>query len=607
MSEEQLQQLYQACLNNGSLENFSELIQDFQQNLYSLCYEMNEQKLKIVLSILQDSFCLQNEPLQVELLECLKYYQEKTCYTITRKDPLNFEDICFMQFQLFAYGEIEKILLNRNLDSFSDAIRIQSVAYLNSDLYFFYTQALLHYLRTSFFDLDSSEIVRILNLVTTNPHFQSAILEKKLDSFQKGVVQNYIEDVIPIVEFVTDRYIQNDPVIESILTYRLRNKEILKFFVRTLSLQRLMTIFGDAAHFLDFVSGVPYLTLKEKEGLVSAVFNRAKTEGDYDILVELYVHNEENSNFPEILGMNENEVLSYVECYGITNADVIQYYLSYNPTEQFLSNSMFVMKDLTFARQAMNTGLLTKDMFETKLTSNEPLEQKIEKCYAYNMSGRVIPYEDAISLLQQYFSGNVSLTFDSLQAILRTILHQISTSIDAVLFVESPTFLGSMDFASICFVKINNECLRDFLNPTLSWNQRIRLFQTLFHEFRHVIQPNSNFIEKDTFLSLFMENMLLTYDLDFYDRNYDVSFVERDANRFSNLYTWKFLRQFSLLFDISYLLDYTLSEAKSERSFSVSKNKIDLVQAFQKLMDFHPKVAEKYEQYCQQFQTPSLK
>lgn len=574
--------------------NHPEWLEEFFNNQYELMNNFLADSIDIV------SYCFSQNKLddlkKGEMLDSLRYFQERFCYRLTNLPQVKEEDIMLLLDVLTSYNNLCKHLKTLKLKE-NDSFNISVDSYINSPMDFFFIEILMKDLHENYYDRSVNEILMIMDLITTNEAFQKLLfLGRKDVGKNKHLLYTYIDNILPIVPFISHNYIQQDPVVQAIVTKQIKNLNVIEYFLNNLSVEKLLDVFTDSMTILNFIRSIN-TSLFRKKDLVVNFLERSLVTDNSSFLLKLYQDDYQDPDFQDIIDDYKEEICWDIikEC--TFGKDDIHTLVTSNCWDSdFVTNAMSMTNDFGILRIFKDKGYFQEVDYVVKMQAEDSLEQLVEKCDYYNRTGRVIPYEFTQRLLGNYFLKKIELNVSAVEAIIRSLLLNIS-NVDYVLFSNS-FFTGGTFVEHKNTIIIAKQRIEKFLDTKLDWKSRIKLFQTMFHEYRHSLQPWYEILEPSLAKVLYAESVLNDFDVDFYTYNYENSELENDANYYMNIYTWKFLNQFMLPFDISYLLEIPKKKAKRINHSNLSE-KVPLSQAYEKLVSFHPEIEEYFNQLMQ--------
>ncbi len=592
MNKKKLEKLIEKIKKN-EVKN-PELLEEFFNNQYEIMNDFLADSIDIV------SYCFKQNELddlkKGEMLDSLRYFQERFCYRLTNLPCVEKEDIILLLDVLTSYNKLCKHLKTLKLEE-NDNFKISIDSYINSPMDFFFIEILMKDLHENYYERSVDEILMIMDLITTNEAFQKLLfLGRKDVDKNKHLLYTYIDNILPIVPFISQNYIQEDPVVQAIVSKQIKNLNVTEYFLNNLSIEKLLDIFIDIRAILNFIRSLKTSIFRRKD-LVVNLFEKALISDNSYFLLKLYQNDYQDPDFQDIIDDYQEEIFRDIVRECTFNKEDIQTLVASNSWDlDFVTNAMSMTRDFGILRIFKDKGYFQEVDYVVKMQAEDSLEQLVEKCNYYNRTGRVIPYEFTQKLLANYFVNKVDLDVNSVEAIIRSLLLNLS-HVEYVLFSNSSLTGGTFDEHKNIII-ISHERIENFLDSKLDWKSRIKLFQTMFHEYRHSLQPWYEILEPTLAKVLYAETVLNDFDVDFYNYNYNNSELENDANYYMNIYTWKFLNQFMLPFDISYLLE--IPKKKSTKiSHSNLKQKVPLTKAYEKLISFHPEVEDYFKRFIE--------
>lgn len=586
------------------LENL-ELWTDFYNNRYSFIHKhLLDEKLYNIIN-----FLLSNEQGEIfdyfhsNLIEDLYNKEGELCFELRNHTPKQEKDINTLFTLLNNHNQISQSLSSLNIeDSFGEFQKYQS-----DDLELEIVDALIISIHEQFFQIDPVLARITIEFISKSPTLFHDKAPKKLTMYNDLIFQ-YIDKLLPIKEFL-GMNLNDDTLIKKVKTHEIKNKKIITKLFKTLSFDKIMTIFNDNLdEVITFLENTDVLNDVEKQVCFDKVADDLLKKNEFSYLFKLIIQSNQSNIWKNYL---TNQVYSKIIMQARSEVPVgldenmIQYILERNyETHEFLINlehltseqNRSLPEQLKINRTKIKDQIdkrlkqkyyLSEDVATIQIQKEDSLEQKKLKSLYYEMSGRVIDFEVALELLDAYFQDKTLLVENHIYPIIRSIitymLQSIGISLNGVYFYENNQSLG-IYYHKAQIIAINKKQIKKFIDKNNPLFKRIQLFITSFHEMQHAIQYHKlahNLWNIETY-EMQKESILEDYDTEFYPTNYQKIKMEIDARIAGYDSLAKFLETYfpSLLDTIQ---DQLITELEKEQKFKKNQITIDEVKAFKNL------------------------
>lgn len=604
-----IDKLYELVINSSNthqtfLDNL-ELWKDFYANRNEIISQniLNKKLFPILKFLLLEEYGEIFDYFHSNIIESLSRYQQNFPQLIMcNKREKNIDELLT---NLDLYQDFVNFLKENNIETaFQDTKR-----YLANQTEEGTVQALIVTLHEQFFILAPNIIKKTIEFIHKSPVFNK-INPSKQTYIHADMIQQYQKRLLPLTEFLGQN-LKGDPTIQKLKNGEIQDKNIIKALFKNLSKEKILSIFDynlqDLVSFLEHTTCLDeveqysiFLTLSdnllsEDEGatyLLSLITNPSK-----DFLTSTYLTDKKR-----------NEILTKVNGMSPMDLDIqdIHYLLKeeyYHLDLLFLKNLMHYIhqnKELKpEEKEQINSEINTilkmysyKDL-ETlnkeEIKQEDPITEKTTKSEKYELTGKLITFEDAIELLQSYLKEEVILDTDTLKQIVKSIginsLESLDVPINGIYFVDAKDYNGCYS-PETDSININNFSIQKLKNKKSSLYNRLSIFKTLFHEMRHAMVGKAlrdkNY-DIETY-KIAQEDILRAYEKDFYTKNYSKISMELDARLSGIDMLAKFLETYLPEF-LDTIQNEMLKDLEQEKQQLTNNDEIKILEIFEK--DFH--------------------
>lgn len=190
--------------------------------------------------------------------------------------------------------------------------------------------------------------------------------------------------------------------------------------------------------------------------------------------------------------------------------------------------------------------------FDSKIPdTDEKIEEKILKAY-YN--GQIIPIELAKKIISGCYSETMKTNKIILQACMQSIIS--TTLLKKGVDIHGQVLFGyGNDYSGVYSgekwgIWLDYKLLENFLSEEVEKYDKSKIISISQHEMKHAIQYDNikkGKIDFQTFMFL-IEDVIMEYDEDFYNENYETTFIEADARKEQSVAPLEFLSEMNLEF-----------------------------------------------------------
>lgn len=607
--EELIDSLYNICKTNSkeALYNNKELFQQFFYQFKGI-YKFDERIYLIFKTILNNNDLTDTEYRISEIIDFIKFYQEKICWQNSQKKDTTIDDVNNMLRELKEYKNILDIVTNPNFNSLNSINQNSINLYKNSEIFIYYTDALTRILSTNYLSFTKEKCDEIMNLIYDSNWLNQIIEGAKQNSMlDRDLIYKYISRMIPIKEFLSKEKISDDILIKAITTGKIKDKKMIFNLIKELTPIKIINIFDNKVeNLLEFILTIDYIDETERLTILNNLIGKCLNENYYSIILGILESKYKDNNIVSMVITDDikEKVISYAKNDSLTDNEDIDYLLNQNITEvNFISNIMNI--DTPRSKQEIiRMGLIEEKYFHIEIQEEDQEELLKKKIELYNITGKIINYDLAISLLNKYFNKEIKLGIEEMKAIIRSIITEElkNKGIDyKVLFIESEIINGECNY-KYNYISINNMLIRNFLSRENTTEKDYKLFITMFHEMRHAIQNNNmknNIYDYNTYFML-KEEIISEYDSNYYESNYKMYLMEIDARegglKDSLDYFNRTFPTFSPI--IKEIHDKQIEEYEyidyNKKEFSITKKEEIIDRIFDRIIAIHPELLEKY-------------
>ena len=615
MQQELIDKLYAIAIS-GSAEEFKNSIQlfnNFCQGLSSV-RTLDEKSFTILKVILNNHELLENEYLVSNILDSLRYMQERVCWQVSQSKEASLNDLDTVLSELNRYKDIKDLVSNPNYE-INNSINQSSVnQYANSQIYVYYVDSLMRILSSNYLTIPKEKSDEIMDLIY-NDGWLNDLLEGKIQNsmLNRDLIDKYIQRILAIKEFVSPENISDDKLVSAITNYKIKDPKLLSNLISYLTPSKLMSIFDyEMDKAIGFIVGADYMDEQFKGQLINNIIQKYLNEDNYGYLFDL-LQTDMISNPLVSMIINDKtkeSIMNFALNDSIMDWKNVYFLLDNNILDKnFISNSMALhgVRKGGVKYRALEAGLLTEEDFEMTINSNDTDEVKLSKMEKYNLTGRVVDYHTSLDLLNKYFNGQIQLSMESTKAIVRSIIKQQLEKNDVrdvnVLFDNLQQTNGSFNEKNRGnYISISMRQIEKMLDPKTKKEDRFDLFITMFHEMRHAVKHNNienNQFDYNTYFML-KEQIIREHDADYYNSNYRLILEEIDAREESYGATLSFFKENfpsleGIVADVikGKIENHDYSEY-SEKKFSITNKKELVSQIFDKIISLHPELLQEY-------------
>lgn len=615
MSQEFIDRLYNIAYS-GSTEEFKNNINFFNEFCHNLSSIRNfdEKSFAIIKVILNNQELMENEYLVSNILDTLKYTQERICWQISQSKENSIDDLDVVLNELNKYKDIKTLVTNPNY-AVNNSINQSSInQYSNSQIYIYYVDSLMKILSTNYLTISKDKSDEIMNLIYNDGWLNDLLTGKIQNSMlNRDLIDKYIQRVLSIKEFVSPESISDDKLVKAIINYNIKDPKLINNLISYLSPSKLMNIFDNKMdNLINFIVNADYMDEQYKGSLIANIVNKYSNEDNYEYLLDLL--QTEVMNNPLVSKMindkSKEMIINFAKNDSIKDWKSVYYLLDSGVLDKnFISNAM----SLNGARKgkvklkALEAGILEENDYDIKIDVLESDESKLSKMEKYNLTGQIVDYNIAMDLLKKYFNGQVQLSMEATKAIVRSItieeLSKNGLENVGVLFDNLQKVNGSFNETDRGnYISISMSQIEKMLDSNAKLEDRLDIFITMFHEMRHAQKHNNIYNNQFDYNSYFMlkELIIEEYDSNYYSSNYRLILEEIDARQDSYETTLNFFKKnFPELENaVSNVVqkqneNYDYAEY-NEKKFTITNKKEFVNQIFDKIISLHPELLEEY-------------
>ena len=607
--KELIEELYNICQTNSKeeLEKNKELFQKFYYQFKGIV-KIDEKVYLIFKTILNNPKLINTEYCISEIIDFIRYNQEKVCWQNSQKKETTIDDVNNMLKELEKYNSILAIITAPDYNSLNSINQSSIEYYKNSEIFTYYTDALTRILSTNYLLFSKEKCDEIMNLIY-NSKWLNKIIEgtKKNSMLDRDLIYKYISRMLPIKEFISSENIKDDTLIKAITTGKIKDKKLILTLIKELSPIKIIDMFDDNIdNILEFILTIDYINETDKLTILNNIIEKCTTEDYYFIILGI-LESKYKDNKLVSLALTEKvkeKVIFYTKNDSLIDEEDIDYLLNQNILEvNFISNIMNLYRD-KYKDKLIKKGLLEEKHFQIEIKEEDSEDQLKKKIALYNITGRTIDYNLAINLLNKYFNKEITIEIEEMKAIVRSIITKKLKDVGInykVLFTESSYTNGSCN-SNHNYISINNRLIRNFLSKENISEKDYHLFTTMFHEMRHAIQNNNiknNNYDYNTYIML-KEKIISGYDSNYYDSNYKMYLMEIDAREGGLKDSLAFFKQTfpNIAPKLQEIHDRDIEQYEYKdyykKEFTITKKEEIIDKIFDRIVALHPEILEKY-------------
>ena len=469
--------------------------------------------------------------------------------------------------------EIEKLIRDGNKEELSSAER----RYLNGhEEYYknFYSHS-INMFEKNFFNLSEKEMEIFLEKLEYSGYIENLMLipEQKLKFEDSNLLYQYVRFVLKVKSVFRPEELINDKIIQSIYEGKISNSKIIEtvfsnkdtkqlekrgdikrgnpFYSPEIFRELLVRDGKDTSHFYQTLvehfksKGVNSKTINQILNEIVAVDGRSNS---LIFLADLNINTPDS--FIDFLNQNDNSNEEYLTCNSCLfeamkekEKSVMTGRCLYIPYEYAIKNIEF------FSKEAVDN---LKTLIENGYYSEEEKKELVSKMKILGIYNerKEVTYEAAKKLIRDNMDNGFKINEETFKSCIRAIITHglIEKGIDTnkiVFFGESEEENGFVDIEKIW---INNRLIRNFVSGKANNEDKVRIFETMFHEMRHVQQSDNIAKGNIDFLTynFIKEEIIRDKDPAFYSANYFKMFIEEDARQFGIIDSMKFLKELGI-------------------------------------------------------------
>lgn len=615
MQQELIDKLYSVAYS-GSVDEFKSNIQLFNEFCQRLSNVRNldDKSFAIIKVILNNQELMENEYLVSNILDSLKYMQERICWQVSQSKDTSLADLDLVLNELNKYKDIKELVTNPNY-SVTNSINQSSInQYSNSQIYVYYVDSLMRILSANYLTIPKDKSEEVMDLIY-NDGWLNDLLEGKIQNsmLNRDLIDKYIQRVLSIKEFVSPENISEDKLVNAITSYKIKDPKLLNNLISYLSPSKLMSIFDyKMDKFIEFVINADYIDEQYKGSLIANVVNKFANEDNYEYLLDLLqTETIDDSLVSKIIDdKTKTAIMNFAKNDSIKDWKNVYYLLECGVLDKnFISNSMALhgARKGRVKRAVIESGLLSEEDYDIKISPLESDESKLSKMEKYNLTGQIVDYNIAMDLLKKYFNGQLQLSMESTKAIIRSVMKEelCKNGIEdtAILFDNLQKVNGSFnEKSSGNYISISMRQIEKMLDANAKPEDRLDVFITMFHEMRHAQKHNNIYNNQFDYNSYFMlkELIIEEYDSNYYSSNYRLFLEEIDARQDSYGATLNFFKtNFPELEPVVSQIVQRKYETHdyseySEKDFTITNKKEYVSQIFDKIISLHPELLKEY-------------
>lgn len=155
---------------------------------------------------------------------------------------------------------------------------------------------------------------------------------------------------------------------------------------------------------------------------------------------------------------------------------------------------------------------------------------------------KVVSYERAKELIRNNMDNGFKIDKETFKSCIRAIIETTLKNRDVkfgkgVYFGKGSNtqgfYAGNSENARKA-IWVNDKLIDQFIQSKVNDKNKTKIFETIFHEMKHATQYSNMNKGKIDFLTynFIKENIIIEYDQDFYDANYQKIFIEEDSRQF---------------------------------------------------------------------------
>lgn len=562
------------------------------------------------------------------LVDSLSRSQQELCFRLRNKTPSSKEDINSLIINLDHYEQVVELL--ESLD-FDDNITKNSIQnYQNQQLQMNTTEALIIILHKLFFELSPKVVKSLTDYISKSPSF--ILQNNNLNTNWKkqehlNMIFQYLTKILPIKEFMGEN-LKQDKVIQALLFGKLTSSKIINTFFKTLSEESIIQIFdGNIYNFLIFLNQQEELNIQEKQEQLNFFMDSLLSPTNFQYLLPLIIDDCQDPFWRNFLTKtNYEKIINYA--LGIAPSELdyktIKYFLDHDYLNELSISNLYqaVFHDKNFLNEQERATIkksldqkleqyhlgVFKELESLEIKTEDSIHIKIQKAQKYNLIGKTINFSLAIDILTRYLENHIQLGPQSIQAIIRSIIQNMLDSLhiehNGTYFVKHQRYNGAFDELQKT-IDINVDLITNLLKKTTPFYKRLHVFVTSFHEMKHAQKKDEltlSIYDYETY-EMKKEEELMSYDQNYYQRNYKYTKQEIDARIAGYDMLAKFIETFlpqyldAIQDAISKSLELELQiKEKQEQCQNIEilgNSQINFQQAFDTLVIYHPNIIHK--------------
>lgn len=448
-----------------------------------------------------------------------------------------------------------------------------------------YTGAMMIALNSAFFKISNDNIRRMIDSIKNNPYLQKVIEDGKQGKglLDKDYIFQYVSRFLFNLEFVNEKNIENDFLIQAIRDSKFKDKKTLKSIFENINIFILSSIFNNDLSVLANILEKAFNNQLDAVELFQIVISKLVKENQYREIIEFIMHDERCKIY-----LDENRrnslIWSFLSNYPVEiTEEEIEFGLKQAKNELFLVNLKKDFKNNNWSEK-------TKEMVK-KATENIPE-------YEFD-------YSTAIDILNSIFTSkeqnrpSPALFLECLSEIIR---HYLQDENIKIYIVNDQTANGRAYPEAKC-IKLSLIPIKKILNTHVHENdsKSIEILDTIFHEARHIEQykdMEKDDIDSETYKQ-YKEDVLMRVCTQYYETNYWGISFENDARITGAQMLVALLKSnFPYMNNSIKFYEEEVEKEKTQKEekkivFELSQG-ITIDEALEKLLSINPSIIEKY-------------
>jgi hypothetical protein len=563
-----IEQIYELIKNDNSiktLENNEELFKEFYYHNMQIGY-YGIKVIEIYKYLLSLNLDEENEKypyINSKIIEDFNNYEQKVTQWVYQKDRKpddSYVEILYNLIDNYNFFKKYKTNLYKIIDE-KKFIRD-------------YTAAMIIILNKSFFEISKENILKMHESIKNNDYLKTIFEDnEKKELLDKDYIFEYCSRYLFTKQFSFEENIKEDMLLKNLKDGKIKDKNVIKKILKNTDSNYIMEAFGnDLKNLIDMIEKITEDEYERKE-----IFNVLLLNLHYkdDFVFDLIIEDERVLNY-----INEEDINKTIDI-------IANEYPAYLTEKQII----FLLKNKDNALLKINA----KENLKNNNWSKETIEFVKEK--TKNSPSCDISLEESINNLDKFFKGE-NLNDETLIACVKALIKNISKNALVYQNIMENVNGNYINYNGIDIISININLYKqliqkDFENNPLS----LKIFETAFHEVRHLKQQEENFDEPTK--EQIKEQILTEYNSPYYKKNYYGISYEKDARVNGALTVALMLEKYFPYMKncINFYKEKSKEENKiyNEKEIFELSEKVTLDEAIEKLVAVNPKIKEKYK------------